>query len=136
LKCQIDNQGFMTPKQQEAIVKAANNWVASKVPYVFGGDTKSGADCSGSVSAIYAQAGINIGRMSSGGFAISKLFRKVTGAPEVGDVGWFPGHVAIYSGNTIAKNNVWSVFHTGGPVFGPANSAWFGTPTWYRYIGP
>jgi cell wall-associated NlpC family hydrolase len=126
----------MTPKQQDAITAAANDWVVSKVPYVFGGATKQGADCSGSVSAIYAQAGMNIGRLSSGAFAISKYFSRVTAAPHVGDVGVFPGHVAIYSGPTGANNNVWSAFHTGGPVFGPANASWFGTPIWYRYVGP
>jgi len=126
----------MTPQQQEAIINAANDWVAAKVPYVYGGDSKTGADCSGSVSAIFAQAGMNIGRLTSGQFAISKLFTRVTGAPAVGDVGVFPGHVAIYSGLQGANNNVWSAFHTGGPVFGPGNSGWFGTPVWYRYVGP
>jgi len=61
---------------------------------------------------------------------------KVTGNPEVGDVGWYPGHVAIYGGVTgPGGDDVWSAFHTGGPVYGPANSKWFGTVTWYRYIG-
>jgi cell wall-associated NlpC family hydrolase len=125
----------MTPSQQEAITKAANDWASSNVPYVFGGDTKKGADCSGAVSAIFAQAGMDIGRMTSGAFAISKLFTRVTGLPAVGDVGVFPGHVVIYAGDLGAQNNVWSAFHTGGPVFGPANSMWFGKPVWYRYNG-
>ena len=106
------------------------------MPYVFGGTTKKGADCSGAVSSIFDQAGINIGRMSSGEFKHSPLFSPATGAPQVGDVGVYPGHVDLYGGDTGPGKDVWSAYHTGGPVFGPANSSWFGTPTWYRYNGP
>jgi RHS repeat-associated protein len=131
----IDPYGLeLTPAQQEAIRAAAQNWSNSNVPYVYGRYTKKGADCSGAVSGIYNQAGINIGRLSSQGFKKSP-FKPVTGAPQIGDVGVYPGHVVLYGSNTGPNMDVWSASHTGGPVFGPANSSWYGRPTWYRYNG-
>ncbi len=126
----------MTPEQQNAVATAAQDWSASQVPYVYGGATKAGADCSGSVSAIYAQAGMPIGRMTSGAFATSSLFQPVVGAPQLGDVGSFPGHVVIYGVNTGPGMDVWSASQTGGPVFGPSSSRWYGTARWFRYVGP
>lgn len=130
----IDPLGLeLTPAQQAAVQKAAQDWANSNVPYAYGGASKSGADCSGSVSSIYKQAGIDIGRLTSQGFSKSPLFSPITGAPQLGDVGVYPGHVDIYGGNTGSGKDVWSASHTGGPVFGPANSSWYGMPTWYRY---
>jgi RHS repeat-associated protein len=133
----IDPLGLdLTPAQQAAVKSAAEDWSNSNVPYVYGGTTKSGADCSGSVSSIYRQAGIDIGRMSSQGFKTSPLFTRVTGTPQVGDAGVYSGHVDIYGGNTEQDRDVWSASHTGGPPFGPANSSWYGKPIWYRYTSP
>jgi cell wall-associated NlpC family hydrolase len=126
----------MTSQQLDALTKAAQDWSGNAVPYLSGGASKDGADCSGSVSAIYAQAAMPIGRMTSGGFANSPLFAPVDGAPAKGDVGWFPGHVVIYAGDLGGGRDVWSASHTGGPVFGPMRSSWFGTAKWYRYTGP
>ncbi len=125
----------MTDAQKAAIVAAAQDWATAHVPYAYGGATKRGADCSGSVSAIYAQAGINIGRMSSIGFRHSALFAPAVGVPQVGDVGLYSGHVVIYGGNTGPGMDVWSASHTGGPNFGPGKSSWYGTPAWYKYVG-
>ena len=132
----IDPYGLeLTPAQQAAITAAAQNWSNANVPYVFGGSTKKGADCSGAVSGIYNQAGIDIGRLTSQEFVTSPLFSLATGAPQIGDVGVYSGHVDLYGGNTGTNMDVWSASHTGGPVFGPANSSWYGQPTWYRYNG-
>lgn len=132
----IDPSGLdLTPVQQAAVTAAAEDWSNSNVPYVFGGATKQGADCSGAVSGIYNQAGINIGRLTSQQFKNSPLFSPVADAPQVGDIGVYPGHVDLYGGATGPGKDVWSASHTGGPVFGPAVSSWYGTPTWYRYNG-
>lgn len=135
----IDPLGLwaLTPDQQAAVAAAAKDWSNSNVPYVFGGSSKKGADCSGSVSSIFDQAGIPLGRKQSQQFKQSPFEPVPAGAPlEVGDVGVYPGHVVIYGGNTGTGKDVWSASHTGGPAFGPANSAWYGTPVWYRYNGP
>jgi cell wall-associated NlpC family hydrolase len=126
----------MTDAQKAALAAAARDWSGANVPYVYGGTSRQGADCSGSVSAIFAAAGMPIGHMSSSGFAASGLFARSVGAPQIGDVGWYPGHVVIFGGNTAPGMDVWSASHTGGPVFGPAKSSWYGTPIWYHYVGP
>lgn len=127
----------LTPDQQAAVAAAAKDWSNSNVPYVFGGSSKKGADCSGSVSSIFDQAGIPLGRKQSQQFKQSPFEPVPAGALlEVGDVGVYPGHVVIYGGDTGVGKDVWSASHTNGPAFGPANSAWYGTPVWYRYNGP
>ena len=125
----------LAPPQKAAIVAAAWDWVESRVPYVWGGDTKKGADCSGAVSGIYKQAGIDIGRITSQSILHDPLFSPVTGAPQIGDIGVYPRHVDLYGGDIGPNLNVWSATHTGGNPFEPANSDWFGTPVWYRYNG-
>ena len=132
----IDPLGLdLTPSQKAAITAAAQDWVNSGVPYLWGGSTKKGADCSGAVSGIYSQAGVDIGRITSGTITNDPLFSLATGAPQVGDIGVYPHHVDLYGGATGPNLNVWSATHTGGNPFEPANSLWFGAPTWYRYNG-
>jgi len=96
----VDPLGLdLTPAQKDSIKTAAQDWVNSNVPYVYGGATKSGADCSGSVSSIYKQSGINFGRLTSGQFAHNPNFTRVQGTPDLGDIGVYPGHVVIYGGD-------------------------------------
>jgi hypothetical protein len=127
-------------KQQASFSAAAQAFASAQVPYVAGQMTTAGADCSGSIDEIYAAAGINLGHMLSGDFPSSPLFARVTGAPEIGDVGWEQGHVVMWGGNlgTNAQGqqlSIWSATKPGGPVFGAWTANYFGPVTYYRYIG-
>ena len=129
----------LSAAQKEAIQTAAEDWANSNVPYAYGGSTKQGADCSGSISSIYKQAGIDIGRLQSQQFSQPPFYPVPPGSPlEIGDVAVYnnPQHVAMYRGVTDSDRDVWSAFTTGGKNFGTAKSSWFhGTPIWYRYNG-
>ncbi|MFC8733867.1 C40 family peptidase [Luteimicrobium sp. NPDC057192] len=80
------------------IIAIASRYVG--VPYVYGGTTPSGFDCSGFTSYVYAQIGISLPRTSSAQHYAGTIISRAEAKP--GDLIWTPGHVAIYAGgNTI-----------------------------------
>lgn len=73
------------------------------VPYVFGGTSTRGFDCSGYVQAVFAKAGIHLPRTADAQYYAA---RPLAGAePQTGDLVFFqtylpgPSHVGIYLGN-------------------------------------
>ncbi len=70
-------------------------------PYVFGGTSTRGFDCSGYVQHVFAMMGVNIPRTADAQYYAG---RKVTGGMHAGDLVFFqtyepgPSHVGIYLG--------------------------------------
>ncbi len=90
----------------------ANAQALTGRPYVFGGTTPSGFDCSGYTQYVFATIGIHIPRTADAQFAAG---RKIAGDPLPGDLVFFQtydygaSHVALYLGgghfiNAIGAN--------------------------------
>lgn len=84
-------------KGLSGVVAAAYKGIGS--PYVWGGNTPSGWDCSGFVKWAYAQAGINTARGTSALLASGQFVK--TSTPQPGDLVFQNGggHVGIYVGD-------------------------------------
>lgn len=80
-----------------AVVEVASGLVG--VPYVYGGTTPSGFDCSGFTSYVYAQVGITIPRTSTAQRDAGTVVPRDQAQP--GDLIWSPGHIAIYAGDNL-----------------------------------
>ncbi len=78
-----------------AIVNYARQFLG--VPYVWGGTTTSGFDCSGFTQYVFAHFGINLPRTSSAQATAGTRVSAAEARP--GDLVWWPGHVGIYTGN-------------------------------------
>lgn len=65
-------------------------------PYVYGGESPSGWDCSGLVQWVYAQHGINLPRGAAGQAAAGTVIPRSQAQP--GDLVYKPGHIGIYAG--------------------------------------
>lgn len=77
-----------------AILDVAGRYVG--VPYVSGGTTPDGFDCSGFTSYVFAQLGINLPRTSDAQAASGTVVSRENAQP--GDLIYSPGHIAIYAG--------------------------------------
>ncbi len=67
------------------------------VPYVYGGATPAGFDCSGFVMYVYAQFGVRLPHSSAGQAAAGT--RIATSDAQPGDLVVMPGHIGFYAGN-------------------------------------
>ncbi|MFI4967790.1 MAG: C40 family peptidase [Gammaproteobacteria bacterium] len=93
-----------TPAQanlgQESVHRAESQVGA---PYIYGGDTPQGFDCSGLVEYVYGQAGVHLPRTAEGQY--NKTPRVTRGAIQPGDILFFSSdsgnlmHVGIYIGS-------------------------------------
>ncbi|PVU83419.1 glycoside hydrolase [Cellulomonas sp. WB94] len=77
-----------------AVLEIAARYVGT--PYLSGGTTPAGFDCSGFVSYVYAQLGVSLPRTSSGIKAAGTVISRADAQP--GDLIWSPGHISIYAG--------------------------------------
>ena len=89
-----------TSKIAQELTKSALRFLGT--PYVFGGTTAAGFDCSGYVQHVFAMLGISIPRTADAQYDAG---RRIVGAMRPGDLVFFqtyePGvsHVGIYLGN-------------------------------------
>ncbi len=79
----------------QAIVDIAKRYIG--IPYVYGGSTPAGFDCSGFTSYVYDKVGIDLPRTSSAQRHAGQVVSADDALP--GDLVWNPGHIAIYVGN-------------------------------------
>lgn len=77
-----------------AVLEIAARYVG--VPYVSGGTTPDGFDCSGFTSYVYGQLGVSLPRTSSDQRNVGVVVSRADALP--GDLIWSPGHVGIYAG--------------------------------------
>jgi RHS repeat-associated protein len=134
---------FITPEEGQLIANEASTWAGTPYapdkaddPYKGNGAKKMvAADCSGSTWAIFQAAGFPYKYRKSSDFRNGGCFKPSPGnVPQVGDVGVFPGHLAIYAPNIDGKD-IWTAFRTG-KSYGRGESKYFGEVTWYRYYKP
>ncbi|PWD51946.1 hypothetical protein C8046_16125 [Serinibacter arcticus] len=108
-----------------SIVNEAFKYVG--VPYVTGGASPSGFDCSGFVQYVYAQMGVSLPRTSSAQAGAG--YRVSASEARAGDLIYSPGHIGIYlgDGQHIAARNH-STPLKAGPVY-------MSNPTYIRVLG-
>lgn len=101
------------------------------VPYVFGGTSPGGFDCSGYVQYVFARSGVSLPRAADEQFGMGQAVSY--GNLRIGDLVFFstyahgPSHVGIYLGNNEFINATTS----SGVQVSSLNSSYWGS----RYIG-
>lgn len=107
-------------QRRASVVSIAMRYLG--VPYVWGGTTPAGFDCSGFTSYVFAQVGIDLPRTSSAQRYAGTVVSYAEAQP--GDLIWSPGHIAIYAGDgmqieapvpgkSVRYTSIWQ----SGPVF-------------------
>lgn len=88
-----------TSKLAQTLTRSALRFLGT--PYVFGGDSASGFDCSAYVQHVFAMIGISLPRTADAQYDVG---RPAVGGPRPGDLVFFqtytygPSHVGIYLG--------------------------------------
>ncbi len=95
-------------------------------PYLYGGTTPAGFDCSGYLQYVYRQVGIELPRTSSAQRAAATRISRSEAMP--GDLVYMPGHIGIYAGNGM----MWDSPRTGKTV---SKRAVFSSSATYLRVG-
>ena len=80
-----------------AVLEIAARYVG--VPYVSGGASPDGFDCSGFTQYVYGQLGISLPRTTTGQRDAGVVVSRADALP--GDIIYSPGHVGIYAGDNL-----------------------------------
>ena len=78
-----------------AVIAEAAKYVGT--PYVGGGTTPNGFDCSGFISYVYGKLGVSLPRSSGAYYNVGTR----VSSPQPGDIIVTPGHVGIYAGPNL-----------------------------------
>lgn len=100
----------------QAVVAYGRQFIG--VPYVYGGASPAGMDCSGFVSYVYARFGYSLPHSSSGIRYSGRVVPASQAQP--GDVMWWPGHVAIFTGHSQLEAVGYGVRLSENPIRGGA----------------
>ena len=121
---------FLTPEETDKVIKTGESWIG--VPYLYGGNSREGIDCSHFVHRAYAEAGFNYEYRNTGSFPTSPNFVQTTDV-RTADVALFSGHMGIYNSTPPkAGKTILSATTGNGVCYGAPG--WFnGTPVFYRY---
>ena len=96
-------------------------------PYVMGGTTQSGWDCSGYTSWVFNKVGVSLPRTSGAQKGAGKVVSQSEAKP--GDLIWHPGHVGIYAGGG-------QMYDAGSPSSATSKRSysWMGNVTFIRVL--
>lgn len=120
-----DTHGASTADSSGArILQIAEKYVG--VPYVWGGTTPSGWDCSGFTRHVFNEAGVNLPRTSGAQKAAGTVVPAAQARP--GDLVWRPGHIGIYAGNGM----MYDAGTTPGTSY--RSHSWMGSVTFIRVL--
>ena len=120
-----DDAGSIDGSKAEQVI----GWAAKGVgtPYVYGGTSQSGWDCSGYTSWVYGKVGVDLPRSSGAQKASGKVVSQSEAKP--GDLVWHPGHIGIYAGGG-------QMYDAGSPGSGTSKRSfsWMGDVTFIRVL--
>lgn len=83
------------PASSHRVIDIARQY--NGVPYVWGGGTPAGFDCSGFVQYVFVQVGIDLPRTAD--LQAGAGYRIPAAEAVAGDLVWWPGHIGIYTGD-------------------------------------